>query len=117
MTLEGFALSPKSILEPTPILKWLGKLLVVDDGIDIFDLDGAPESELAKFLKFGVATCTRKNARSMLGKLSWLARPSPFILPLIAGAYAHTLWGLGYYKHALFASVLALAYVGWEPSS
>ena len=54
--------------------------------------------------------------------MSWLARPTPFIALFVAGAYAHTLWGPYFSSHAPisllrnFASLLALAHIGWEPT-
>ena len=76
MAKEGFVVSPKSVLEPTP--SYVGE--------GIFNLDGVLESALARWLNFSVAPCTRKRVRSMIGKLSWLARPSPFLSPFVSGA-------------------------------
>mmetsp|Transcript_112384 Transcript_112384/g.195192 ORF Transcript_112384/g.195192 Transcript_112384/m.195192 type:complete len:527 (+) Transcript_112384:257-1837(+) len=119
---HGFVVSPKSILEPAKRIKWLGKKLCLEGEGCILNLDGALESALAKWLRFSVTPCTRKKVRSMVGKLSWLARPTVYIAPFIAGAYAHTLWGPYYSSHAPisllrnFASLLALAHVGWRPT-
>ena len=119
---HGFVVSPKSMLEPTKEIKWLGNRLCLEGEGCILNLNGALESASAKWLRFLVATCTRKKVRSMIGKLSWLARPTLFIAPFIAGAYAHTLWGPYFSSHAPisllrnFASLLALAHVGWRPT-
>ena len=51
----------------------------------------------------------------MIGKLSWLARPTPLIAPFVAGAYAHTLWGPYFSSHApisLLRSFALLAGLG-----
>ena len=66
----------------------------------IVGLDGALDNAPATCLKFGVAPCTRKRVRRMIGKLSWLAGPTPFLSPFVAGTYAHTLWGPRYSTHA-----------------
>ena len=93
-TLEGFVGGTKYILEPigayTHRLKWLGKWLVLEDVVGRFDFDCPLQSALAKCLKFGVATCTHKKCEKYVSKISWFARPSPFLSPFVAGAYAHT---------------------------
>ena len=98
---EGFVVSPNSVLEPTKEIKWFGKLLVSAERMGIYNLDGALESALAKWLKFGVAPCTRKWVRSMISRLSWLAQASPFLSLVITGAYTRT-WGQRYSKPAPF---------------
>ena len=79
LTKAGFVVSPKLVLEPTHELRWLGKLLVLDGHLGIFNLDGALESGWARWLKFSVAPCTRKRVEIVLESYhGWLSHRLSF---------------------------------------
>ena len=117
---KGFLVSPKSKLEPTQELTWLGKSFDLVKG-HVGNTDGGMLVGLAKWLILATGYCTRKRIQSAVGKFRWLARPHEYISPLLAGPCAHSLWGPPYLSHTpihllrSLASVYALGLTGWSP--
>ena len=115
-----FVVSPKSTLEPTQQIEWLGKLCDFCCG-HISNPKGPLAVGVARWLNLATGMCTRKRVQSAVGKFRWMARPHPFLSPLLSGPCAHYLWGPVFSRYTpvailrSLASALGLAVKGWSP--
>ena len=72
---------------------------------------GALAVGVAKWLNLATGMCTRKRVQSAVGKFRWMARPHPFLSPLLSGPCAHYLWGPVFSSHTPVAILRSLASV------
>jgi hypothetical protein len=116
---KGFKVSPKSILEPTGLLKFLGKKVDLVGG-GLLNLEGGLQQGLVRWLGLAVGKCTRLSLDRCMGKLRWLARPHMASAPFVAGAFAHSLWGPSSMSRTPvsvlrgLACLLGLGVLGWS---
>jgi hypothetical protein len=92
LTRLGFLVSPKSTLDPTHALKFLGKHL----DFRIRTIQATPFSAaqlIFRWVRMATGHTGRKFLRSFFGLLIWLARPHKGMACFYGGAYGHLLWG------------------------
>ena len=89
---DGWICSPKSQLEPTNTIEWMGKSL---DGRRWTIQSSAPyiAGMVALWLKLATRGYSQKDMRRMLGKLAWADRPARETGPHTSGAMAWMMWG------------------------
>ena len=82
----GWVVSPKSSLDPSNRVKWMGKVVGGDQG----GVQNAPAVQahlICCWLRLATTGYTEKTLRRMLGKLQWAVRPRRGAQPFVAGAY------------------------------
>ena len=89
---DGWICSPKSQLEPTDAIEWMGKNL---DGRRWTIQSSAPyiAGMVALWLKLATRGYSQKDMRRMLGKLAWADGPARETGPHTSGAMAWMMWG------------------------
>ena len=89
---DGWICSPKSQLEPTDTIEWMGKNL---DGRRWTIQSSAPyiAGMVALWLKPATRGYSQKDMRRMPGKLAWADRPARETGPHTSGAMAWMMWG------------------------
>ena len=82
----GWVVSPKSSLDPSDRVKWMGKVVGGDQG----GVQNAPALQahlVCCWLRLATTGYSDKALRRMLGKLQWALRPWRGAQPFLAGAY------------------------------
>ena len=82
----GWVVSPKSSLDPSDRVKWMGKVVRGDQG----GVQNAPTLQahlVCCWLRLATTGYSDKALRRMLGKLQWALRPGRGAQPFLAGAY------------------------------
>ena len=82
----GWVVSPKSSLDPSDRVKWMGKVVGGDQG----GVQNAPPLQahlVCCWLRLATTGYSDKALRRMLGKLQWALRPGRGAQPFLAGAY------------------------------
>ena len=82
----GFIISPKSVMEPSRQLDFVGKVFDLGSGT----LENRPRmlrGLVHLWLLLVLGLLNRKGMERLLGRLEWALRPSAGLSPFLAGAY------------------------------
>ena len=85
LTVVGYIISPKSVLDPVQDLSWMGKRL------NLLDPRIAPSHSVladvvAPWIKFSLKPYHYKSLGRLLGRIVWMGRPGNISRPFLAGA-------------------------------
>ena len=117
---KGFPVSPKSVLDATQSLMWMGKQLSLDRPRVAHKPEGLA-GIVGRWVAFSLSRYTRKPLQQMLGRIGWLARPSFLARCFLAGARAWLRPGPPCAHCVLFAMCrgplegITAGARGWEP--
>ena len=84
---KGFLVSPKSVLDATQSLTWMGKQLSLNRSRVAHKPEGLADI-VGRWVTFSLGHYTRKPLQRLLGRIGWLARPGFSAGCFLAGARA-----------------------------
>ena len=120
----GAVISTKSVLDPVPEIRWLGKWLVLSgDGAGVFFRGGGGGGAalLGLWIRAAALSLTRKHARHILGRFVWSLRATVGYAPFLSRWWAHCQWGANWLQNCpgcLMKSLLhclLLSFRAWTP--
>ena len=86
MQAEGYLVSPKSVLEPGKVVKWLGKEVDLMN-FTITNLLGLQVRIVAYMVKNVDSHVSVKDLQRVMGLINWMATPATGHLPFLGGVY------------------------------
>ena len=119
---KGFLVSPKSVLDATHSLTWMGKQLSLNRSRVAHKPEGLADI-VGRWVTFSLGHCTRKPLQRLLGRIGWLARPGFSAGCFLAGARAWLRMGPPSARCVPFAvcrgllEAIAAGGRGWEPQA
>ena len=119
---KGFLVSPRSVLDATQSLTWMGKQLSVNRSRVAHKPEGLADI-VGRWVTFSLGHYTRKPLQRLLGRIGWLARPGFSAGCFLAGARAWLRLGPPSARCVPFAvcrgllEAIAAGGRGWEPQA
>ena len=86
MQAKGYLVSPKSVLEPGRVVKWLGKEVDLVN-FSIANLLGLQVRIVAYLVKIFDSHISVKDLQRVMGLINWMATPATGHLPFLGGVY------------------------------
>ena len=116
----GYIISPKSDLEPTKLITWMGKRVNLNSAC-IEPSTPFVADVVSKWLLLALKPYHYKSLWRLLGKIVWLGRPTASVGSFLAGPWSWLNQGPFWSSRTPFAVVrslleaIAASFRGWEP--
>ena len=117
MEAEGYLVSPKSVLEPGKVVKWLGKEVDLMH-FSIWNLLGLQVRIIAYLIKIFDSLKSVKDLERVMGLINWMATPATGHLPLFGGVYCavvHSHSGWLRVTQGMWLSLVSAMFVATPP--
>ena len=89
---EGWVVSPKSVVEPSTSITWMGKT-IKGESYEIQQSSVYIAQMVTMWLRLSCQGYSEKRCRRLVGKFLWAAAPGRLTLPFLQGPIAWSVWG------------------------